>query len=377
MVQHLDNNTNNVQYTSTWAKLGIKNKNHATTTPTGKRISDPNKTIIRTISNSITRTTSRICEPQQRIEEAITNLSKADTTTNNFLKIDQQRNIHGKRSLPTPESEIQKTVKFIKHQGKKAEAIEENVWKSSKENKLIWEDRQQTATKGNYMSSRAMNRAIINIRLKAPANTYVAVPSASSIILALTEESSWEDFAIIFRSTTVSNTKPDGTYLIPIFSGEDTRGHWSFVVVHKTFRSRRMWVMDSLGTGHRIATIAIKKAFSIGRLKCRLIESKSRAQVEVECGPRAVTGMVSICETLRKGESIDAAILAGSLELPIVNGYDSENVRRLAAEWVLETELTKVQHEAREVIFRRYCSRRRRQRRQRQNADMVGGRGEK
>ena len=373
LMQHLDNNANNVQYASTWTKLGVRNKNQAIIDTTSKRISDSNKTIIRTISNSITRTTSRTWKPERRISEAINNLSQADTTTNNFLKIDQQRNIHGKRSLPASESEIQKTIKTIKHQGKKAEAIEENVWKSSRESKLIWEDRQQTITRGNYMSSRAINRAVINIRLKAPANTYVAVPSASSIILALSEEASWEDFAIIFRSTVVSNTKPNGTYLIPIFSGDDTRGHWSFVVVHKAFRSRRMWIMDSLGTGHRITTAAIKKVFSTGRLKCRLIENKSRTQMEVECGPRTVMGMVSICDILKQGETIDTAIQASNLESPIPNGYDSENIRRKAAEWVLETKSTKAQHEAREVTFRKYCRKRRRQKRQQQSERMVGG----
>jgi len=248
MVGHLDENANNIHYVSTLTKLEKGNTQQIVASPRGKRISDTHKTIIKTISNGITRTTSQMSSPKERIQEAITNLSQADKTTNNFLKIDQQCKIHEERSLPTPESEMQKTSKAIHNQGKEADIIEENVWKSSKEKNFIWEDRQQTATsRENYMSSRAMRRAVINIRLKAPVKTYAAVPSASSIVLSLSENDQWEDFAIIFKSVTVSNTKPNETYLIPIFSGEDTRGHWSFVVVHKAFNSRRMWVTDSWG----------------------------------------------------------------------------------------------------------------------------------
>jgi len=95
------------------------------------------------------------------------------------------------------------------------------------------------------------------------------------------------------------------------------------------------------------------------------MEANTRTQSEVECGPRTVTGMVSICDKLRQGEMTETAIQAGGLEFPIPNGYDTEDVRRNAAEWVLETESTKAQHEAREVIFRRYSSNRRRRKRQR------------
>ena len=378
LVQHLDENANNMQYTSTLTKLEKGYNQQKTTKANGNRVTDTQKTLIKTISNSITRMTSRTSDPHARIQQAIQNLSQADTSTNNFLKVDQQRNIHDERNLPTPESEIQKTTKVIRsNYGGEVITIKENVWKSNKEHLLIWEDRRQTIAKGNYMSSRAMHRAVVNIRLKAPVNTYVAVPAASSIILSLAEGHSWEDFAMIFRSITVSNTKPNGTYLIPIFSGEDTRGHWSLVVVNKAFKSRKMWIIDSLGSGDKLVTAAIKKAFSIGRLKCRIMENDVRRQTEVECGPRTVIGMVSICDQLRLGAEIEVAIRAGGLDTRLPNGYDSENIRRKAAEWVLETENSKRQHEERDVLFRRYRSRGRKRKLERGGDGATKGKREK
>jgi len=366
LVQHIDDHANSLQYSATVEKINTKTNRSPLTPLKGKRLSDTQKNIIKTISTSITRSTSRKQDAQTRLSEAIQNLTETDVKIDKFLKIDLKRTIQEENDLPTPESKIQKKIKVTSCDGK-AIKIEEKIWTSCKEEKLNREDVKQTLERRTYMSSRTMHRAIVNIRLKAPQHTYIAVPSATSIIANLAMDFLWEDFAIMFRSEEVCKKKPNGTYLIPIFSGTNDSGHWSFVTVYKGFKERRMWVMDSLGTGHMGAPVmkSIKKAFSSGRLKCRFMEVKCRTQTEVECGPRTISGMVSICNSLAKGDSIDAAISKGSLEAPIPNGYDPVDFRRKAAEWVQETNESKNQHEQREVRFRRYMSKRRKSRRQR------------
>ena len=365
LVQHIDDQANSSQYLATVEKINIKTPRPPLTPLKGKRFSDSQKNIIKTINTSITRSTSRKQDARERLSEAIQHLTETDIKIDKFLKIDLKRTICEENDLPTPESKIQKKIKVTNCNGK-AIKIEEKIWTSCKEDKLNREDIKQTLERRTYMSSRTMHRAIVNIRLKAPQHTYIAVPSATSIISDLAMEFLWEDFAIMFRSEEVCKKKPNGTYLIPIFSGTNDSGHWSFVAVHKEFNQRRMWVMDSLGTGHMGAPVMkiIKKAFSSGRLKCRFMEVKCRTQMEVECGPRTISGMVSICNSLTKGESIDAAISKGSLETPIPNGYDPYDFRRKAAEWVRETDESRNQHEQREIGFRRYMSKRRKRRRQ-------------
>jgi len=118
--------------------------------------------------------------------------------------------------------------------------------------------------------------------------------------------------------------------------------------------------MDSLGIGHMGAPVMkiIKTAFSSGRLKCRFMEVKCRTQTEVECGPRTVSSMVSICQSLERGHTIEAAIQKGSLDAPTPNGYNPLFFRRKAVAWVQKTEETKNQHDERKIGLRRYMSKR-------------------
>ena len=366
IIQHFDTTANDIQYKESVKHLKSPQKTCDLTSSckTGK-LSDAQKTIIKTISTSISRNTNRNNNPEQRLQEAISNLKQEDTTTNKFLQIDLRRSIHDvDHVIPKPESEIQKKTKLLNFQGE-VQQVKEKIWMSTKEKQLICEDQKQTLERGMYMSARALNRAITNIRLTAPENVYVAAPSASTIIASLpADRTSWEDFAVLFRSVNVSNKKPDGTYLIPIFSGEDAQGHWSFIAINKQYGSRRLWVMDSLGCGNTESPIIgkIKKLFSSAKLRCRIVAKECKPQTEVECGPRTVLGMVSISEALEKGKTIEEAITIGSLLTPGMTAYDPREIRSKAAKWVREDETSRTKYEKAESIFRKYLKKRRRKR---------------
>lgn len=116
-----------------------------------------------------------------------------------------------------------------------------------------------------------MHSSIVNSRTKAPENVYVAVPSASSDVANLPIDDDWEDFAVLFRSIDFRYKKPDCAYFITIFTGEDRQGHWTFVVlVHKSYTSWRMWIMDILGGSGSARTSpiirSIKMAFSRAKI---------------------------------------------------------------------------------------------------------------
>ena len=156
----------------------------------------------------------------------------------------------------------------IQKQTKKVEidrvmqSIQETVWISREEDKLIGFDMKEILNRGRYMSDRTMTRSINNIRATITSKFFVAIPLALSIRNLWNPSEGWEDFAVIFRSIRVVREKPNGSYLIPLFSVESKSGHSSFTVIHnKQFRDCMGWMVDSLGTGGTSSEVAnnIKK----------------------------------------------------------------------------------------------------------------------
>jgi len=213
------------------------------------------------------------------------------------------------------------------------------------------------------MSDRTMTRAVNNMRVKiTTSNIFIATPMASSIIAHWAPSQGWEEFAKIFRSIKVVREKPNGYYLIPIFKGEARDGHWSNAMIYKAYRDCRGWMMDSLGTGGTTSETAekIKKAFSKNRLKCKWIPVRCQAQQEVECGPRTVWGMVSICQAIKDGLSIEEIIATATLRNSEAM-YDPDAIRRKVVTLVDETTEVRERTKADSVIWRRFWSRRRRE----------------
>jgi len=141
----------------------------------------------------------------------------------------------------------------------------------------------------------------------------------------------WERFGRIFGTRRATFTKPNGTYLIPIFSGGIDAGHWHLVVVHKTGRFHRGWIIDSLGKGKVDTTISpkIKSAFTTNRGRLEWTTPSSRRQVEYECGPRTLKGIIDICKGLAEEVSIETCIQRATLtESATAQSYNSGNIRR-------------------------------------------------
>jgi len=89
-------------------------------------------------------------------------------------------------------------------------------------------------------------------------------------------------------------------------------------------------MLDSLGSGSGRSEEAqkIKMMFSSARKSCTWRDTQSVRQTENECGPRTIDCMVSICEVIRNGERMDAAIISavGAHETE-ERMYDSMSIR--------------------------------------------------
>jgi len=132
-------------------------------------------------------------------------------------------------------------------------------------------------------------------------NIFIACPEASEIINNWEANQGWERFARIFRSREASFRKPNGLYLIPVFSGDIVQGHWHVIAITKRGADRRGYVFDSLGIGsdRTKLTKLIEAAFVPGRGSIRWSTPESIRQQGVECGPRTIHVMKYVCKGFR------------------------------------------------------------------------------
>jgi len=96
------------------------------------------------------------------------------------------------------------------------------------------------------------------------------------------------------------DNKLNGTYLIPLFSGDTGTGHWSLCVVRKLSQINvEAWSIDSLGKGNASGPLQskIKTAFALGRAKMIWNTCMCQCQEEAESrGPRTILAMKFILE---------------------------------------------------------------------------------
>jgi len=120
-------------------------------------------------------------------------------------------------------------------------------------------------------------------------------------------------------------------------------------------------MLDSLGLGNTnsIEAKAIKKIFSRARLRCCWQETECRKQNEVECGPRSIVSMVSICDNIKNGDQVETAIEKATLMHVSESNYTSDIIRRKAASWMRMTEEIKTRWEENERQLRRHFRRNR------------------
>jgi len=158
---------------------------------------------------------------------------------------------------------------------------------------------------------------------------FIACTEATSMISDWEPHRGWGRFGRIFRSRIVLHRKPDVIYLIPAFSG--TSGHWHTIALEKRGNSKKEFVIDSLGTGS-INNPIIRKitdAFSPGRGTCEWHAPQSVRQQGVECGPRTICTLETICKGKENGSAIETSINDATLKnVERDVGYDQIKYRR-------------------------------------------------
>lgn len=162
-------------------------------------------------------------------------------------------------------------------------------------------------------------------------NIYIACPEAAQIITSWNPSEGWSRFARIFYSIQVCHRKPNGLYVIPVFSGETTSGHWSVIAIQKRRRHRVAVILDSLGKGSLNTPIVklISQAFQPNRGQVIWKNPECRPQTGVECGARTICAMNSLTKAFNDGMEIEENIRKATLWAPLE--YDQMEVRRTAA----------------------------------------------
>jgi len=183
---------------------------------------------------------------------------------------------------------------------------------------------------GKFISDDAITMAVEVLRNNFKnLSIFLAHGLANVTIEEWNQTLGWERFGRIFGTRNATFNKPDGTYLIPMFSGGDEAGHWHLVVVQKRGRHHQGWVLDSLGNGRvdSAALSKIKAAFITNRGQLNWNAPRSRRQVEYECGPRTIKAMLDICKGLENRVSMDECIQMALLTEREAD-YNAGSIRR-------------------------------------------------
>jgi len=94
-----------------------------------------------------------------------------------------------------------------------------------------------------------------------------------------------ERFSWIFNSRAATFSRPNGVYLIPIFSGNISWGHWHLSVIQKINSPLcQGWVLDSLGQGQTTSSAItwITEALTNSK-RSRFIWKALRCSQQTEC----------------------------------------------------------------------------------------------
>jgi len=124
----------------------------------------------------------------------------------------------------------------------------------------------------------------------------------------------WQNFSKIFTSQRVIDEKPMGVYMIPIFTGDDARGHWYTIIIEKRRNCSQGWIVDSLGNSNPDKNLLekIPRAFLPGRGRFLWTAHESRMQTECECGPRTILTLHTIDLAIAAGHTMERAVRVAS-----------------------------------------------------------------
>jgi len=213
----------------------------------------------------------------------------------------------------------------------------ENVgFSTTEEEEMKCRQRLNVMNRRSWMQGKQLDLAVVALRHEHKnSNIFIAGSGAADIIGQWTRIQGWFNFARIFASHSAAHRKPDGLYIIPIFSGETRGGHWHTLVIEKTGASKRGFVIDSLGTGSVKSEVItnITNAFATTRRgTMEWSAPRSIRQQGCECGPRTVCAIETLCQNQEKGVSIEESIQQVSL-VGLINAdtYNQMTYRRRVA----------------------------------------------
>ena len=220
-----------------------------------------------------------------------------------------------------------KTDPFLRHNSL--------IEKYSDSNKSSLSSSQAIATNcaNTYLSGQAIKQAVEVIRDRHTPNVFIAHSDAYLTIESWDIRLGWNNFARIFTSQRVLDEKPMGIYMIPMFTGSTSSGHWSTIVIEKRRNCCQGWVIDSLGSSdlNRQLKEKIRRAFLPGRGRFIWTDLISRSQTECECGPRTILALHLSASIIAAGGTTARAVEEASLIHIEVTEYKAHLVRLEAA----------------------------------------------
>jgi len=186
----------------------------------------------------------------------------------------------------------------------------------------------QVLTDGEFVSDDAITMAIEVLRQDSEQHQIFLANGLSNVTIDnWSSTNGWERFGRIFNSQTAMFSKPNGTYIIPMYSP----GHWYTVIVSKRGRNRcEGWILDSLRKGDSTTSshLKIKEAFMGSRGRFNWHTPQCWRQTENECGPRTVKSITEIVKGIKNSVSISNCIHIATMMNNIGNTYDPRVMRR-------------------------------------------------
>jgi len=311
------------------------------------KCTDAEKSTFKMISRSIHRHTNKQDSTDARISMASTTLSSTLTQVNTFLKDDLERTSALQRKLQHKKSYIQKNISKDIGINKAKITIKEKVWCSNEAERQQNISITQVANYNQLVGGDAVNFAVMNMRFMKVKDLFIGNAATSNVIRNCLSNKDWNIVSPCFGNK-LALYKPHGIYILPIFTGSSGNGHWSFFVIQKEKKFCKGWILDSLGEGNTNSEIAekVKKLFSMARRTCSWVSIRSTLQTELECGPRTICGMMTICKSIQQGIQIENAVKKAAIAETQEGEYDSMIYRKEAASYVEVNRTTKAAYDA-------------------------------
>ena len=183
-------------------------------------------------------------------------------------------------------------------------------------------------TDGEFVSDDAITMVIEVLRQDSEQHQLFLANGLSNVTIDnWSSTDGWERFGRIFNSQTAMFSKPNGTYIIPMYRP----GHWYTVIVSKRGRnSCEGWILDSLrkGDSNTSSHLKIKEAFMGSRGRFNWHTPQCWRQTENECGPRTVKSITDIVKGIKNSVSISECIHIATMMNIGVPTYDPRAIRQ-------------------------------------------------